>query len=227
MRERHLHTLVCTHFQNRQERSTTKQHIASILGVLVLVWTLVPHQVAFLATFCLHVITASTSQAPLPVSNSYRRLKDRSRTPTRTARPRSPSISPSLATLKLHQDATRLAQHGHLLLLLLWLLPFAVPVLAVWVRTLQTAGFTVPFDGDHNILRVLPWLLLGEAAASGRPLHPARYRGQAIATTCILSAAPLIAVLLGPRYPFVVYEVATVGAAWLAVTSRVETYLSL
>jgi len=123
-----------------------------------------------------------------------------------------------LATLKLYQDAARLAQDEQLLLLLFWLLPFAAPVLAVWVRTLQTAGFTVPFDGDHSILSVLPWLLLGEAAASRRPLRRAWNRVQAIATTCILGAVPLVAVLLGPRYPFIVYEVATVGAAWLAVT---------
>lgn len=162
-----------------------------------------------------------TPNSPPPASNSYIRLKNRSRSPTRTARPRSPSTSPSLATLKLHQDITRLAQDEHLLLLLLWLLAFAAPVLAVWIRTLQTAGVIVPFGGDHNILNVLPWLLLGEAAASRRPLGPARNRRQAIATTCILGAVPLVAVLLGPRYPFVVYEVTTVGAALLAVT-RIE-----
>ena len=148
------------------------------------------------------------------------RLNDHASSPARTARSRSrsPSTSPSLATLKDHRDATRLAQDDQLLLLLLWLLPFAAPVLAVWVRTLQTAGFTVPFDGDNSILRILPWLLLGEAAASRRPLRRAQNRWRAISTSCILGAIPLIAVLLGPRYPFVVYEVATVGAAWLAVT---------
>ena len=203
---------------NRRERSTTKRHIASILGILVLVWTLVPYQVAFLATFILHMASTSTPNSSPPASNSYIRLKDRSRSPTRTAGSRSPSASPSLATLKLHQDVTRIAQDEHLLLLLLWLLPFAAPVLAVWVRTLQTAGVTVPFDGDHNILNVLPWLLLGEAAASRRPLRPAGNRLQATATACILGALPLVAVLLGPRYPFAVYEVATVGAALLAVT---------
>jgi glycosylphosphatidylinositol deacylase len=217
-----LHTWTCTHSTyHRQERSTTKRHIASILSILVVVWTLVPYQVAFLATFFLHIASASTPRVPPPTSNSYVRLTDRSRSPARSVRSRSPSISPSLATLKLHQGATRLAQDEHLLLLLLWLLPFAAPVLAVWVRTLQTAGFTIPFDGDHNILSVLPWLLLGEAAASRRPLRPARNRGQAIATTCVLSSVPLLAVLVGPRYPFVVYEAATVGAAWLAVT-RIE-----
>ena len=202
---------------DRRERPTTKRHITSILGILVLVWTLVPYQVAFLATFFLHIASASTPKVPPPTSNSYARLTARSRSPTRSARSRSPSASPSLATLKRHQDATRLAQDEHLLLLLLWLLPFTAPVLAVWVRTMQTAGFMVPFEGDHNILSVLPWLLLGEAAASRRPLR-AGNRVQAIVTTCILGAVPLIAVLLGPRYPFVVYEVATVGAAWLAVT---------
>jgi glycosylphosphatidylinositol deacylase len=37
-------------------------------------------------------------------------------------------------------------------------------VLAVWVRTLSTAGYTTPFDGDHNFLYVAPWLLVADWA---------------------------------------------------------------
>lgn len=47
-----------------------------------------------------------------------------------------------------------------LLLLMTWLLPLAAPVLAVWVRTLATAGLTTPFDGDHNFLYVAPFVVL-------------------------------------------------------------------
>jgi GPI inositol-deacylase len=53
----------------------------------------------------------------------------------------------------------------HFLLLMTWLLPLAAPVLAVWVRTLLTAGLTTPFDGDHNFLAVVPFLVLTDFAS--------------------------------------------------------------
>lgn len=39
-----------------------------------------------------------------------------------------------------------------------WLLPLVAPVLAVWVRTLITAGITTPFNGDHNVLDIVFFL---------------------------------------------------------------------
>ena len=65
----------------------------------------------------------------------------------------------------------------HILLLMTWLLPLAAPVLVVWVRTLLTAGLTTPFDGDHFVLNVAPFLVLVEFASGpgvGRGLR--RYR---------------------------------------------------
>jgi glycosylphosphatidylinositol deacylase len=56
--------------------------------------------------------------------------------------------------------------HEHALLLLTWLLPLATPVLAVWARTLVTAGYTTPFDGDHNVLYALPFLILVDSLSS-------------------------------------------------------------
>jgi len=53
----------------------------------------------------------------------------------------------------------------HLLLLMTWLLPLVVPTLAVWVRTLATAGLTTPFDGDHFFPKVAPFLVLVDFAS--------------------------------------------------------------
>jgi glycosylphosphatidylinositol deacylase len=56
--------------------------------------------------------------------------------------------------------------HEHVLLLLTWLLPLAAPVLAVWARTLVTAGYTTPFGADHNVLYALPFLVLADALSA-------------------------------------------------------------
>ncbi|KAG6910148.1 hypothetical protein DXG01_012907 [Tephrocybe rancida] len=62
----------------------------------------------------------------------------------------------------------RLDNHNHnmhLLLLMTCLLPLVAPVLAVWVRTLFTAGLTTPFDGDHTFLNAAPFLVLVDFAS--------------------------------------------------------------
>ncbi|KAJ3555841.1 hypothetical protein NM688_g2357 [Phlebia brevispora] len=61
---------------------------------------------------------------------------------------------PSPPIIQAPQSLCQVHKHQHLLLLMTWLLPLAAPVLAVWVRTLYTAGLTTPFDGDHNVLRM-------------------------------------------------------------------------
>ena len=53
----------------------------------------------------------------------------------------------------------------HILLLMTWLLPLAAPILAVWARTLVTAGLTTPFDGDHDFFNVAPFLVLVDFAS--------------------------------------------------------------
>jgi glycosylphosphatidylinositol deacylase len=65
-----------------------------------------------------------------------------------------------------HQYRINNRNHSmYILLLMTWLLPLATPVLAVWVRTLFTAGLTTPFDGDHNFLNVAPFLVLVDFAS--------------------------------------------------------------
>jgi glycosylphosphatidylinositol deacylase len=52
-----------------------------------------------------------------------------------------------------------------------WLLPLVAPVFVVWVRTLQTAGYTTPFNGDHNVFKVAPVLWLVDYLGRGRLLE--------------------------------------------------------
>ena len=58
------------------------------------------------------------------------------------------------------------AQKMTILLLIFWLLPLVAPVLAVWVRTLATAGLTTPFDGDHDVLASASFLLFVDFASN-------------------------------------------------------------
>lgn len=121
--------------------------IASTAFTFILIFLLVPWQVAFLGVWIIHYYTCVISS---------RRLN----TPTSSPDNRSPSPVPSSGSLEKDYTIDNHNTNIHLLLLMTWLLPLTAPVLGVWVRTLATAGLTTPFDGDHNFLYVAPFLLL-------------------------------------------------------------------
>lgn len=124
-----------------------------MLLICLLVAVIVPWQVAFLVCWIIHLVTCATYVAPalgdvtMPVRSLF--ITCNSPTPPSTSR----------------NDA------DHVLLLLTWLLPLTAPVLAVWVRTLATAGPITLGSvgmGDHNFLSVAPYLVLVEYASRRR-----------------------------------------------------------
>jgi glycosylphosphatidylinositol deacylase len=124
---------------------------------MLLIWLLVaiiiPWQVALLVCWIIHLVTCATNKAP---------ASDDATTPVDSlSRTRN---SPTSASASRNDG-------DHVLLLLTWLLPFAAPVLAVWVRTLATAGLIALGSvgvGDHNFLSVAPYLILAEYASRTR-----------------------------------------------------------
>ena len=144
--------------------------IGSISIVFLLVFFLVPWQVAFLGSYLIiFYTTVSSSCSPLLQRRISRGSKDSSLRvypPSPASPPLPPPRSNSRTRTKSHLN-NQVRNHTFLtyfLLLATLLLPLSAPVLAVWVRTLSTAGYTTPFDGDHNLLCVAPWLLVADWA---------------------------------------------------------------
>ena len=154
--------------------------------VFLVIFILVPWQVAFLGSWLIHFYTCASSLADLSPSPSSSpgaeavplvtispepaetpsEFTELSSGSTQSSSP-APDITPRPSIshqLPLQQQANA---RLHLLLFMTWLLPLAAPVLAVWVRTLATAGLTTPFDGDHNFLYVAPFLVLVEVLGGG------------------------------------------------------------
>lgn len=154
----------------------SKSALVSMGLILILIFVFVPWQVAFLGCWTIHLHTCATlrSKPSLVEPGAAIPLLGRSRQESDV----SPLTHPEATTRSTNQshpstDAMSFGLHSyhrnmHILLLMTWLLPLVAPVLAVWVRTLMTAGFTVPFDGDHNFLNVAPFLLLVDSRFSGQ-----------------------------------------------------------
>jgi len=138
------------YYYSRIDRNT----VLSMLFIALLVIVVLPWQVAFLGCWVIHLVTCATT-------TSHTTSGEEATTPPR-------SLSPSTSS-QAQQGSSRHHEASHVLLLLTWLLPLAAPVLAVWVRTLATAG-PIALDGigtgDHNFLSVAPYLILVEEYAA-------------------------------------------------------------
>lgn len=115
-------------------------------------------------------------------------------------------------------------EREHLLLLMTWLLPLTAPVLAVWVRTLFTAGLTTPFDGDHNVLNVLPYLVLVDSSWGWSWVWKMDFRRVALKGRWTMLLLAAFAFFLGPRKTYVVYEIATLVLGAGVLSRFVQRY---
>jgi GPI inositol-deacylase len=142
----------------------------------LLIYLFIPWQVAFLGSWLIHLYTCATpmSREPIPASISSPALASSELSiplarlePDQGSRsssePESEEDGKYLQSYRCHTDNHHHSMH--FLLLMTWLLPLAAPVLAVWVRTLMTAGFTTPFSGGHFFLGVAPFLIFVDFAS--------------------------------------------------------------
>jgi len=89
--------------------------------------------------------------------------------------------------------------------------------LAVWVRTLSTAGYTTPFDGDHNFLYVAPWLLVSDWAwtcvrkQGSIKMFETESVTQKAAMTLPFIVVAFTAFTYGSRYTYLISNFASVG----------------
>ncbi|KAG8955175.1 GPI inositol deacylase [Tulasnella sp. 424] len=234
-------------------RPLSKKRSFVALGlVLLLVATVIPHQVAFVISWLMVLWTSASKSKPAASANEFAAtppnrqdsssrdtleppiplssIRAASPSPTRrrsSPEPGMPKSSPAAVAASSPPMGDGLPPSGlsndytlvqHVLLLQAFLLPTQAPVLAVWIRTLVTAGFTTPFDGDHNIFLAVFWLTLAEAVVNGANWQrkgSMRLKTVAPALAALLSSYSF---LFGLRYPFGVFELANVLAAWLAIS---------
>jgi glycosylphosphatidylinositol deacylase len=100
-----------------------------------------------------------------------------------------------------------------ILMLMLWILPINIPVLVVWVRNL-TIHWLTPFSSHHNILSIIPFILLVETLSTGRMIPRAR-SGVSLFTNVSLFAIGAYAAVYGVTYAYVLHHLANILCAWL------------
>jgi glycosylphosphatidylinositol deacylase len=216
------------------ERRSRRAAILSYSVITLVVFLLVPWQVAFLGCWLLHFQTVASSTPP-------GHARSRSDPPTNIAlsimsssslyppRPSSPPSSTSNSTSPY--NPTHL--HQHILLLLTMLLPLAASVLAVWARTLITAGLSTPFDGDHNVLYALPFLLLVDAASwtstsstANILLHMHHFEREKLSTRWAFALLAAVCFVFGARKTYLIFEFASIAVGLLVLVRVVPRYVT-
>ncbi|KAF8437202.1 PGAP1-like protein-domain-containing protein [Boletus edulis BED1] len=209
------------------QRST----VISMVLVLALILVLVPWQVAFLGCWIIQLLNCNATFRPKSYPGSVPTLANTptDSTPVGEQGEDSSASQPHSIPSRTFKPtfASAYNQNTHILLLMTWLLPLVAPVLVVWVRTIQTAGYTTPFNGDHDVFKVAPVLLL---VGRGRPLDTTCVHFCTFSTVVIPNhervvlyrrfparwgwlVVAAIAILMGGRRAYVVYDAASVQLA--------------
>jgi glycosylphosphatidylinositol deacylase len=108
--------------------------------------------------------------------------------------------------------------------LMLWILPINLPVLVVWIRNL-TVHWLTPFSSHHNILSIMPFILLIETLSTGRMVPRLRSR-LSLLTNAILFSIAAYAAVYGVTYAYVLHHLANILCAWLVAIHFDSSLLS-
>lgn len=112
-----------------------------------------------------------------------------------------------------------------ILLLMLWVLPINLPILAVWIRNLAVHWLT-PFSSHHNVLSIMPFILLVENLTTGK-MVPQVTSGLRFVTSVLLFGTALCAAVYGVSHAYLLHYLVNVVAAWLVVVHSTAESWSL
>ncbi|KAJ3496845.1 hypothetical protein NLG97_g2359 [Lecanicillium saksenae] len=112
-----------------------------------------------------------------------------------------------------------------ILLLMMWVLPINLPILAVWVRNLAVHWLT-PFSSHHNVLAITPFILLVENMTTGR-MVPQISSWLRQVTSILLFATALCAAIYGISHAYLLHYLVNIIAAWLVILHATSTSWSV
>lgn len=97
---------------------------------------------------------------------------------------------------------------------MVWILPINLPVLVVWVHNL-TMHWLTPFSSHHNIISVMPYLMLVETLTSGRMIPRLQGSPWRYVTRVGFPGLAVYAAVYGVSYAYMLHHLVNIGCAWL------------
>lgn len=174
-----------------------RRRIINTAILLILVSTVIPYQFAYLVACIVQLATCVRAQWHARETVCH------------------PSFS-EVAT-NTPQRATahyNFANYAHsILILMLWILPINILVLLVWAHNLVVHWF-MPFSSHHNVLSIMPFILLVETMTSGAMIPRVTTWFKHVTSMLFFSIAVYSAVY-GVSYAYLLHHLANILSAWL------------
>ena len=101
-----------------------------------------------------------------------------------------------------------------ILILMLWVLPINLPVLVVWVHNLAVHWMT-PFSSHHNVLSIMPFILLVETVSGGMMVPPLQKFKWT--TNLLFFALAVYSAVYGMTFAYRLHYIANIIALWLVL----------
>ncbi|KAI5779242.1 PGAP1-like protein-domain-containing protein [Geopyxis carbonaria] len=115
-----------------------------------------------------------------------------------------------------HNTAWDFYNYTHsILVAMLWILPINLPVLVVWHHNLAVHWLT-PFSSHHNLLSIMPFILLVETLTTGNMIPRVTNRIKHVTGFLLLGLAAYSA-MYGVSYAYRLHHLVNILAAWFVV----------
>ncbi|KAL8800069.1 MAG: hypothetical protein Q9182_005435 [Xanthomendoza sp. 2 TL-2023] len=112
-----------------------------------------------------------------------------------------------------------------ILILMLCVLPINIPVLVVWIHNLAVHWLT-PFSSHHNVLSIMPFILLVETLTGGKMVPRVSARLTYV-TNILFFTLAVYAAVYGVTYAYLLHHIVNGVAAWLVALHFSGSDLSL
>lgn len=108
---------------------------------------------------------------------------------------------------------------------MLWILPINLPILVVWVHNLAVHWLT-PFSSHHNVLSIMPFILLVETLTSGK-MVPSLRGGWRFVTSILFFGIAIYAAVYGVTYAYMLHTLVNIVSVWLVAIHSSDAPWSL
>ena len=100
--------------------------------------------------------------------------------------------------------------------MMIWIIPINLPVFAVWLHNLSLRWLT-PFSTHHNIIFIMPYLILVETLTAGRMIPRLTGTIWRYLTNTLFFVLAVFAAIYGVSYAYILHQFANIICAWLVV----------
>lgn len=186
-------------------QSLSKQRkMISIISLLLLVLLYLPYQFAFVVCTLTQIFSTFNAFLRDPSLNAY----------STSFTPRDDKKIDIVKKPNLIQNYKNF--NLSFTILMLWLVPISIPVLIVWVHDISLKWRT-PFSSHHNILAILPIILLVQIMNQGYMIPKPRGRVNIFFTKFVLIYFALYSLIFGTRHLYFLHSFFNTTCAWLLI----------